>query len=406
MSKSSRQAFYLYISSLAGIILGVAVSVLNTRSLSPVDYGDVRYVNNVIAFVASVLLLGYFVSGSRLLALSSTPKESKRINGAMIVILGITIVATILIMYFCYFIHLEWLNPKIASLFIYVMPVCAAPLLLNYINTSFQGDNKIAGISLARLLPSIVYIVAGYLVYHFWGATSVRMLLLQNGVAVIVLFLIIYFTHPSFENIKDSLKKLHIENKQYGLHVYVGSLAAVSLGYLGGITLGIFNDDNIQVGYYSLALTIATPLSMLPSIVGTTYYKKFAKQKKIDARVLVVTVLISIFSLAFFIIIINPVVVFLYKEEYMYVAKIASLLAIGTTVHGVGDMFNRFLGSHGKGKYLRNGALFCGIILVLGNIILVYFWGINGAVCTKILSATVYAISMIFYYLKYVKNGK
>lgn len=402
--KHSKQVFVLYISSLLGVLIGVGISVLNTRYLSPGDYGDVRYVFNIISFVSSLLLFGYFVSGSRLLALSCDTNKNRRINGVMTYILIITIIVTILLMIVCYFIHLRWLNPKVASLFLISIPICGAPLLLNYINTSFQGENRIGGIALARLLPSLFYLIIGFCIYYNFGATSELMLLLQNGVAVIILLALIIYTKPSFKGIKESFVILKEENKKYGLHVYIGSIAAVSLGYLGGITLGVFNDDNVAVGYYTLALTIASPLTMLPSIVGTAYFKKFATQIAIGSKVFCSTLLISLLSLVAFILLIHPIVRLLYSEDYSVVAKFASYLAIGTTIHGIGDMFNRFLGSHGKGKELRNGAFLCGIILVIGNLLFVYWWGIYGAITTRIFSSGAYFFAMVYYYKQFTKK--
>lgn len=404
MSKNSRQVLYLYISSLLGVLLGMGVSVLNTSFLDPKDYGDVRYVNNIMQFVSSVLLLGYFVSGSRLLALAKTKETSRSINGAMTCILGVTIVIAMVCMIIAYWIHKEWLNANVAPLFLIAVPVCASPLLLNYINTSFQGDNRIESMAIARLFPSFIYLVAGFAFYSHCGATSGKMILLQHGIIVIILSALIIFVRPSFKNLRKSLKELHEENKQYGLHVYIGSIVSVSLGYLAGITLGLFNEDNVQVGYYTLALTIATPLTLLPSIVGTAYFKKFATQRCIDSKVLILTALISVLSLLIFIVAIDPVVSFLYDEVYQSVAIYSSYLALGMIMHGIGDMFNRFLGSHGRGRALRNGAFICGFILVVGNVLFVYFWGIKGAIFTRVLASFSYMIMMIFYYSQFVRN--
>ena len=48
LSKSKIQVLYLYVSTLVGVILGVLISIINTRYLDPVDYGDVHYVQNII----------------------------------------------------------------------------------------------------------------------------------------------------------------------------------------------------------------------------------------------------------------------------------------------------------------------------------------------------------------------
>ena len=88
-TKQRKQVVVLYISTLLGVLLGVLSSIINTRFLDTVSYGDVRYVQNIINFIASLLLFGYFLSGSRLLALSDKEDFSRRLRGSMIVILGI-----------------------------------------------------------------------------------------------------------------------------------------------------------------------------------------------------------------------------------------------------------------------------------------------------------------------------
>jgi len=404
--KHTKQVFLLYTSSLLGVIIGVGVSVLNTRYLSPNDYGDVRYVFNIISFISSFLLFGYFVSGSRLLALSNDKGKNRRINGTMIFLLAIAMTILMSFIVGCYFIHAKWLNPAIAPLFLIAIPICGAPLLLGYVNTSFQGENRIGGIALARFLPSLVYLIIGYVIYVHFGASSELMLFLQNGITTIILLTLIMCTKPSFKRIKESYVILKKENKKYGFHVYIGSIAAVSLGYLGGITLGIVNNDNVEVGYYTLAYTISTPLTMLPSIVGTTYFKKFATQNAIEKSLLGVILLTSVLSLLVFIMIIHPIVKLLYPVEYLVVAKYSTYLAVGATIHGLGDMLNRFLGSHGKGKELRNGAFFCGAILVTGNLLFVYWWGIYGAIATQIFSSGGYFIAMTHYYNQFTKRNK
>lgn len=401
-NKYVKQSVVLFASSALSVVLGVGVSVLNTSLLSPAEYGDFRYVTNLLNFFASLLLFGYFVSGSRRLALSTDPNYSKKIRGVMVIILAITTCVMMLCMVGCFIFHSGHTNSALAPLFITALPICSAPLLLNYINTVFQGDNSIYKLTLARLLPSAVYLLVAWLLFSTVSASSSRVLLLQNGVAVVILLALIISSKPSFRNLGGAYKELKRENKEYGFNVYVGSVAAVSLNYLAGITLGIFSADNTHVGYYTLALTISTPLAILPTVIGTTYFKKFATQSFIDKKVLVVTLGISVGSLIIYNLLITPIVNLLYDESYACVASFAQYLAVGTTIHGLGDMFNRFLGSHGKGKELRNGALLCGLVMVVGNIVLVYFFGINGAIATRILSALSYCSAMVFYYLRFL----
>ncbi len=406
LSKQKKQVLVLYASSILGMLLGVVNSVLNTRSLDPVPYGDVKYVQNILSFVSSLLLIGYFVSGSRLLALSKNEDYSRRIRGAMCFLLAITVGVLGLVMLVLYFFTMVAGNENESLRYLYLIsvPLGGNVLLLNYVNNTAQGDNQIGRISLARLLPSFVYLIVAGLIYHFFGATPVLMLSLYNGLAVLILGIIIISTKPSFKGLKESLRLLNEENKKYGFDVYLGSLAGVSTTYIAGITLGKFCLDNSSVGFYTLALTMAMPLTMLPSIIGTTYFKTFANTNEISKKVLIYSVGITLLSLLCFVLFVDWIVSILYNESYQSVSSYASYLAIATSVHGIGDMFNRFLGAHGKGKELRNSAVLSGIVVVIGSFILVYYFQITGAIITKILGSVVYFSMMLFYYIKFVKN--
>lgn len=404
LSRQNKQVVVLYLSTLLGTLLGVLSSILNTRFLDPASYGDVRYVQNIINLMASLLMLGYFQSGSRLLALSADEKNSRKIRGCMVVILALTGIVLIIATGGSYFFHVD--RPDLAQLFLYSLPVCLYPLLSSYINTVSQGDNHIVRISINRLLPLLLYLPAGYILYSLYGATASRMVLLQWGIYTLVALVVIVSTRPAFGDIKPTFARLHEENKEYGIHLYYGSLVMVATNYIAGITLGMFNEDNANVGFYTLALTVTAPLMMLPSVIGTTYFKEFAQLGSIPGKVLKATFLITSLSCLAFILLIHPIVRFLYSESYSQVGVYASWLAVGYSLHGIGDMFNRYLGSHGEGKSIRNASFACGFFKIFGFSFLVYAWNINGALLTCLVSSVIYFVCMVYYYYKFVNCSR
>ena len=403
LSKQQKQAVVLYISTLAGTLLGVLSSVVNTHFISPEDYGDVRYVQNLVAFIASFLLFGYFLSGSRLLALSDDPIRSRSIKGVMVLILLVASGILLLGTFICGLFHYS--NPKIFSLFLLAMPVCFFPLFQSYISNTAQGDNQIGRLAINNCLPYILYVSIAYLTYKYTGGSSEKMLLLQWGIYTLVAFCVIFSTRPLFRNVKTLFKELDEENRRYGIQLYFGSLVMIGCNYLAGITLGIFNTDNVNVGFYTLALSVTAPLAMLPGIIGTTYFKQFAKQDYIPKKVLRFTVLLAVISCIAFVLLIKPIVVFLYTEAYSKVGVYASWMSVGFCVHGIGDMLNRYLGSHGQGKAIRNSSFVCGLIKIVGFTLFVYLWNINGAVVANLLGSSAYFIVLLVYYNRFVKHG-
>ena len=159
LTKAKKQVLLLYSTSIIGVLLGILNSVVNTRFLTPAEYGDYRYIQNIIDFVTSLLLFGYFTSGSRLLALSTDNDQSRNIRGALCFILGIAIGILMLVMFLLGLLNIL---PIENNLFFLAIPVCGYSLMLNYINTVGQGDNHIGRISLARLLPPALYCIFAF----------------------------------------------------------------------------------------------------------------------------------------------------------------------------------------------------------------------------------------------------
>jgi len=403
-SKQRKQVVVLYISTLLGVLLGVLSSIINTRFLDTASYGDVRYVQNIINFIASLLLFGYFLSGSRLLALSNNEQYSRRLRGCLVLILLAAGSVLILSCFLCYFFHYKS-NLIVAHLFLISIPVCLSPLLSNYVNTIAQGDNHIGRLSLSRFLPLAVYIPLAYFLFSLYGASSSKMLLLQLGVQTLICIIIICSTRPVFKQVKPIFKVLNQENKDYGFQLYIGSLVMVATNYIAGITISIVNNDNTEVGFYTLALTVTSPLATLPAIIGTTFFKKFASENRIPTRVLKFSILLTIVSCIVFILVIKPVVTYIYSERYAPVGTYAIWLALGFSVHGFGDMINRYLGSHGQGKSIRNSSIFNGVFKVFGFTVLVYYFNTEGALLTNVICSFIYCGTLIYYYLKFVKTN-
>lgn len=404
VSQQKRQVAILYGSSLLGVVLGVLCSIVNTRFLSPADYGDVRYVQNIINFVATFLLFGYFLSGARLMALSDDRDYVGRVKGMMIVILAAACLVLCIAMPVGYFLHAD--RPQVAWLFLLSMPVCFYPLFLNYIDQTAQGDNQIGLLSLARLMPYLLYVPVGYVVYSVYGATSDRMVLLQWGIYCMVYVVIIIATKPLFRRLAPVWKDLNEENRKYGMQLYIGSLVMVATNYLAGISLGYFNEDNSEVGFYTLALTVTSPLTALPTIVGTTYFKRFAKQSFIPKKMIIATIGMTAATCIAFVLLIHPVVTFLYTDRYAVVATYASFLSVGYCLHGLGDMFNRYLCSHGQGVSVRNASIINGVFKMFGYTLLVALFNTNGAIATTIMCDAIYFSCLIYYYLKFTKEAR
>jgi len=401
--KKTKQVTSLYISMVFGIIIGIGVSIINTRLLGPKQYGDLKFLQNLFTFVVTFLTLGIFVSGSRLLAQKKNVEIRHQIIGNLILLSTVISVVFIIILLIFSFFEEQIFNNELGRIIRIISPLLFVFPFKLCMENIMQGDNKIYELSVFQISPRLLYII-GAIVFNYFVPLSLSSALMVQLLALAILILIM-ITHfkPEFINVKKTLLIIWQENKTYGFPVFIGILANVATGYMAGLSIGYFI-DNTNVGFYSLALTITTPLALIPNAVGTTFYKDFANRDLIPKKTTVVTVILSLTSLLFFFLIIKKIILLLYSSEYSDVVSLSYLISIGCVFRGFGDYLNRFLGAHGKGREIRNGAFANGISNVLGYIVLVYALGVKGAAITKIGSDFIYLYMMYYYYKKFQKE--
>ena len=76
-------------------------------------------------------------------------------------------------------------------------------------------------------------------------------------------------------------------------------MANVAAIHFAGLSIGYFIDST-SVGFFSLALTVTAPLTMIANSVGTTLFKNFANSQEIPIKATIVTIALSIYALILF----------------------------------------------------------------------------------------------------------
>lgn len=394
------QVLSLYVSMVLTLIVGIGVSVFNTRFLEPQQFGDYKFLQNLFSFIVLFFTIGFFNTGSYLLAQKENEYTSRALTGSIL-----NLAAKISIVFILSLVGISFFQGKIFNndlgryirifspfLFVYPLQLCITSIL--------QGTNRIFELSAFGLLPPLLYISVAMAVNYFASFSLFSALLIQFITFSIVIIAVVIYIKPSFKNTKHHLEKIFETNTSYGFPIYIGTIVSVASAQLGGLSVAFFV-NTVSVGYFSLAVTITAPLMMIPSVVGTTFFKEFANTALIPKNIIIATVIMSACSLFGFFVIIKWVVITLYSDEYLPVVSLCYLLSAGCVCHGFGDFVNRFLGAHGQGKSLRNSAMVVGTINILGYIFLVKQFGITGAALTRLSADAVYLCMMIFHYQKY-----
>jgi len=400
-----KNVIFLYGSMVLGIILGIVVSVLNTRILGPEVFGDFKFIHSTYYFFSIIISFGFLVTSSKLLAEKKNDNIRKELIGSSLILSSATGILFVLTMFLFAFVQKNFFVKDLSSVIIMISPLFFFIPFIQGMENIYQGENKIKELGIFRQAPLFLYIIVVLILYQLKLVNITTAMIAQLSSFGAVILLSAFFLRPSFKNIRSTISLIFKENKLYGFNVYVGSVIGVASTHLGPIAISFFSSDNIDVGFYSLALTVTMPLALIPTVVGTTLFKEFANRPSIPAKATKGTIVISAVSLVFFMLLIKPMIIVLYSEAYLDAATLAYVVSSGQIMHGFGNYYNRFLGSKGQGKSLRNGAISVGITNILGFVTLVPFFGAYGAAVTKLSSGIVYVISMRIYYKKFLNSG-
>ncbi len=405
MKNSLRKIITLYGASIFAIALGFLLSIFNSRVLGPELFGDYKFIQTVATLIASVVAVGFFVSLTRLLAINDDEQKERKFLGLFVIIFGIVSLIGIVLFIAFSFIEPYYFKHGLDSKFRIFFFIVPAIIGLTALKEILKGMHKIYLLALLSFLPALFYLIIVYPASLYTEISLNQVLLISYAVTLVLVAYYIIKLKPDFSFKKRLKSKLFIENKYNGKPIYFGSLAGVTTEHIAGMSISYFM-DNVQVGFFVLALTICRPLLVIPSVIATVYFKQFATLKKIPKKVFSFSILGTLAALLVFYLFIEKVIETFYSAEYLPVYPIAKFLIIAFIFHGLGDLFNRFLGAKGKGKLLRNAAYLVGIVNVFGYTVLVKYFDLNGAIFTKIAASGLYMLVMCYYYFRYIKNSK
>lgn len=399
------QIISLFSANLVSIPIGIITSILLTRTLGPVNFGNYTFLLNVFLISVVIANFGFFWASNRALVLTNDSIKAREYYGASLYFVLIIYLVIIIGLYLYSVIDSNLVKNNIQVIFQILIPFSFVFLFTRYFEDLFQADNKIALLIKSRILPKILFLISILILYFFYkNINLVTVWILFVGSQILVFAFIIYKLRVSFENFNIRVIEIRKFNKEYGFDVYIGSLFNTGFGYLTGILISYFGESNANVGFYSLAMSFSSPLSLIPNVIATTHYKDFSSQNRINSNLILITASLSLLALSLIWIIVPLFVKYFYGLEYTQVIGLNVILSIAYAFQGFGDFFNRYLGSNGQGKSLRNSSIYVGVSLFLISIVLIPLFGAKGAAYSQVIGSCVYFSVIYYYYNSFIKT--
>jgi O-antigen/teichoic acid export membrane protein len=392
----------LTIATMAAMGLSFAGTVLNSNLLGAEKFGDWKYLQSFVILISYLVNFGLYSSGGRLVAATDNPDKVRTYKGYLVYFaltgLGV-IILSILVSGFFF--------PKLLSPFLFHMALTMLPLFIIhplgfYFEAVYQGEKKILGLAIYRLIPPLLYVLLLYAFKSYSEGSIYYNAILFYGTSFIVCMLLLKSDKPLFTKGTSEWKDLKMQHRTFGVQLYWGGLWGVGVIYLLPILVGLFN-INKDVGHYSLALSFIMPLSILPSSAGTSNFKSYITAKSIPKQSFRKVVIACLIMQAGLLLCIDLVIHTFLKEEYWDVAWLIKVGSFGAILHGFGDFVNKFLLAKGESRYLKKVSIAVGVTQLVSSLVLIKLYSATGGIIAKSLGSLVFfGCLYIFYHRKYV----
>lgn len=378
-----------------GLFIGIILSVLTARYFGSELKGVTAVIENNTTLYAIFLGLGIY-QAYPFFRKQNPGIYHEYLNNVSTLFVIYEIIA---VMVACVMFHYE-INTYLAVSII-LMPIEVYIKQLNYV-VLIENPRRRNMSSLIISLSEFVVILIFWVFFEATVATAIAYFCCAIGFNLIL----------SFVNLRMSPFKLRFSVSKLWELIKFGfvpmlTYLCMTINYKIDIQmLELF--DNVsyaQIGIYSVGVSLASKIWLIPDAIKDILLSKLVKGKKESevARVIRISTLVCIVSIIGLIAVGKPLITLLYGKEYEETYYIMVMMLIGV----LGMIFYKMVYSYNvaQGKRAIN-LIFLGtaaVTNVIGNLILIPNLGIYGAAITSIVSYNVCGICFLVYFHKVSK---
>ncbi|WP_306331915.1 lipopolysaccharide biosynthesis protein [Vibrio injensis] len=404
-SKNIQNLVYLMMVNFGVLPISLITNIFLTKLLGVQDFGNFIYLTSLLGLFTTVFTFGFYQAGGRAILLSSSEKRKSGYYGAELVItLAIYFLLSISLICYLYF-DVNFKSKNLDGyLFIFILSGWVL-LLRRYYDVLFQADKKIPMLAFSKIIQPISFLSLIVFFYYVLNKniTLSIVLLLFPATHLITAFFVFLKIKPSFKFFRKRVEEIWLYNRKFGFQIYIGSIIPLSLVSFSGVFISYVSEDNSGVGFYGLALSLVSIISIVPNTIATVFYKDFSKMRKVPIKIIIYTIFPTLVSFLGMLILISPFIINIYSDNYAPVIDLVYIMGLGIVAHGMGDFYNRYLSANGFGASVKNAAILTGFFSFIINIIFIPIYKETGAAVSTALTGFFYFSLTFFYYIKVVR---
>ena len=382
----SNQYIFSIFTKVLIVILGILSSVFINRYLGPTLKGEYSYILNIINIAVLVLNLGIYQSYPYF----------KRKHGDVIKSEYFNVVTVQFAIYMIIAIILSVIISNIQlTVILTLTPLMIYAKQLNFIALveDINLRNKL------NIGNQFFYIILLFIIYSFMP-TSIFWVFIALYTKDI--FIIARLIHKYKFNIKIKLNnKLLFETIKYGIFPMLSALL-ITMNYNIDIIILRFFVDFKNIGYYSVGVSLANQVWLIPDAFKDVLFSKTSRSDAIDdiKMSIKVNLYISIFIILSIALLGKPIIQILYGSEYLPAYSITVIIFGGLIPMIFYKMIISLFNARGKQKLSFWILLLSVLINVVMNFILIPLYGNIGAAISSVVSYSVCGVVFTYIFMK------
>ena len=398
--------------------LGIVSSIIIARVYGAEAMGIVAVINSFMLMATIFTVLGTSTSVLRMipehLAKYSPTSAFKLYRKTQYLVIGASLVTGTLFFLCANLIADKIFNKPHLAFYLAIASVFVVFKSLMLLNTqAVRGLRLIRVFALMQFLPQGFMLILLILLGLLWSARDVPVYAMLGSFALtgIMGWVIMEYAFKQRIEPQDTVEQMPARTiLSISLPMLVTATINLVLGQTGVIMLGMFRSE-AEVGYYAIAVKLATLTSFILSAINSMAAPKFSElfhSGKIDelfyvakksSKLIFWTTTPILIGFAF---LGKPLLGIAFGRQFEVAYTALVLMALGQFVHSISGATGMFMNMTGRQKEFRNIILVSAVINILLNVLLVPSYGISGAAIAGMISLSFWNITTLRYIkLKY-----
>ena len=406
MNKVAKNASWIIACKVIQALLALIINMLTARFLGPSNYGLLTYAASLVAFVVPIMELGF--SNVLVQEIVDDPEnEGKYLGTSMLLSVISSLCCIVGVTCFAYIANSdERITIIVCALYSLLLIFQALELIRFW----FQAKLLSKYTSIVSLITYVI--VSSYKAYLLITQKSVEWFAISNALDYFLISsssIIIYYKLGG-EKLKFS-REIAIRMFDKSKHYIISSMMVTIFAQTDKIMLKLMLDEE-ATGYYGAAVQCAALTSFVFAAIIDSFRPSIFESKKVNnesfekklSMLYCIIIYLSLLQSVFMTVFAPLIIRILYGVKFFSAIPALRIVVWYTTFSYLGSIRNIWILSFDKQRYLWVINLSGALSNVVLNVLLIHFWGINGAAIASLLTQF-FTNVIIGYILKPIKDN-